>query len=83
MKSTSAKVKTMNLEEYRNRIDKAHTVTGVPSYWLELQAAVIERDRWKQIADSLADGIRDAYGDNGWRLAMAALKEYDEETSRD
>jgi uncharacterized coiled-coil DUF342 family protein len=34
----------MDMEEYRNRIDKAHTVTGVPTYWEQLQEVTKERD---------------------------------------
>lgn len=73
----------MNLEEYRNRIDKAHTVTGVPSYWEDLQKATAERDFWRRIADALSDGIRDAYNDNGWSLAVDALAEYDKAAKND
>ena len=42
----------MNIDEYRERINKAHTITGVPSYWEELQ-------EWKKIADDLAARLRE------------------------
>lgn len=32
------------MEEYKRRIDSAHTVTGVPTYWEELQQVKEERD---------------------------------------
>lgn len=44
----------MNIEEYRNRIESAHTITGIPSYWSELQEVKAERDHWRQIAIDLA-----------------------------
>ena len=57
----------MNIEEYRKRIDKAHTFTGIPSYWDELQRAnnEIERlraelamsDKWR---DNYALGLEDS-----------------------
>lgn len=34
----------MNMEEYKKRIDSAHTVTGVPTYWEQLQEVTQERD---------------------------------------
>lgn len=34
----------MNLEEYQRRIESMHTVTGIPSYWEELQVMTAERD---------------------------------------
>lgn len=42
----------MNIEEYRERINKAHTITGVPSYWEELQ-------EWRRIADNLASRLQE------------------------
>jgi hypothetical protein len=38
----------MNIEEYKRRIDTMHTVTGVPTYWEELQKMTAERDLWKR-----------------------------------
>jgi hypothetical protein len=38
----------MNLEEYHQRIANAHSVTGVPSYWEDLQTMTEERDLWKR-----------------------------------
>ena len=43
----------MNIEEYRRRIDSMHTVTGIPSYWEELQDMTAERDSLRKIADDL------------------------------
>lgn len=40
----------MDMEEYRRRIERAHTITGVPSYWPELQKALQEIERWKEVA---------------------------------
>jgi|694.fasta_scaffold27312_14 hypothetical protein len=34
----------MNLEEYHERIEKTHSVTGVPSYWEDLQAMTASRN---------------------------------------
>jgi hypothetical protein len=45
----------MNLEEYRRRIEDAHTVTGVPTYWVELQEMIAERDRYQYIAKMFYD----------------------------
>ena len=42
----------MNIDEYRERINKAHTITGVPSYWEELQ-------EWRKIANDLASRLRE------------------------
>jgi hypothetical protein len=39
----------MNMEEYKRRIDNAHTLTGVPSYWEELQEMTKERDKYKEL----------------------------------
>jgi hypothetical protein len=44
----------MDIEEYHRRIEQMHTVTGVPSYWEQLQAMTAERDRWREIASKLA-----------------------------
>lgn len=43
----------MNIEEYRNRIEKAHTFTGIPSYWDELQEVIAERDRLRRLVAEL------------------------------
>lgn len=43
----------MNIEEYRNRINKAHTTTGVPTYWEELQKMTMERDWLLRQVDEL------------------------------
>ena len=53
----------MNMEEYRKRIDNAHTVTGVPSYWEELQQMKTERDMWRVVAEQLALGAEDFLND--------------------
>jgi uncharacterized protein YhaN len=42
----------MNIDEYRQRIDKAHSTTWVPSYWEELQ-------EWRRIANDLASRLRE------------------------
>lgn len=34
----------MNMEEYRKRIDSAHTFTGIPTYWEQLKEVTKERD---------------------------------------
>lgn len=54
----------MNIEEYRKRIENAHTLTGVPSYWEELQKALTEleqvkaeRDKLQEIISILAEGL--------------------------
>lgn len=39
----------MNMDEYKRRIDNAHTLTGVPSYWEELQEMTKERDKYKEL----------------------------------
>lgn len=43
----------MNIEEYRSRINRAHNVTGVPSYWEELQEMTLERDWLLRQVDEL------------------------------
>jgi hypothetical protein len=43
----------------------------------ELRELEKDRDGWKQLADSLADGVRDAHNDNGWMIAVDALATYD------
>jgi hypothetical protein len=43
----------MNIDEYKNRINRAHTVTGVPSYWEELQKMTEERDSLLRQVDEL------------------------------
>ena len=45
----------MNLEEYNRRKEKMHSVTGIPTYWEELQAMTAERDRWRKIAKTFYD----------------------------
>jgi hypothetical protein len=52
----------MNIEEYRDRIEKMHTVTGVPTYWEELQEVSAERDRWREAAHRLAKMVS-SYGE--------------------
>ena len=47
----------MNIEEYKERIDKMHTVTGVPSYWEQLQEMTSDRDRWRRTAEVLASEL--------------------------
>ena len=47
----------MNLEEYYRRIDHAHTVTGIPSYWDELQEVISERDRLLEIVKTVAQAV--------------------------
>lgn len=41
------------------------------------RALEADRDEWKRLADALADGVRDAHNDNGWSIAVDALKDYD------
>lgn len=45
----------MNLEEYKRRIEDAHTFTGIPTYWAELQEMTAERDRYQYIAKMFYD----------------------------
>jgi hypothetical protein len=45
----------MNLEEYNERIAKTHSITGIPSYWEELQVVAAERDLWKRGAIHLVE----------------------------
>jgi hypothetical protein len=40
----------MNIDEYKDRIEKMHTLTGVPTYWEELQRMTAERNRWRILA---------------------------------
>jgi hypothetical protein len=52
----------MNLEEYRKRVDDAHTFTGIPSYWQELQNAYAEIERlqtWESIVRDIAQAVTD------------------------
>jgi hypothetical protein len=43
----------MNIDEYRKRIEEAHTLTGVPTYWQELQQVIEERNMLKKIVEEL------------------------------
>lgn len=45
----------MNLEEYRRRIEVAHTVTGVPTYWEALQDMTAKYLRMQAIAKAFYD----------------------------
>jgi hypothetical protein len=47
----------MNLEEYRRRIENAHTVTGFPTYWEDLQKMTEERDEWESLVRSIVDAV--------------------------
>jgi hypothetical protein len=49
----------MNLDEYRRRIEAMHTITGIPSYWEELQAMTIERDTLKALVLELQIALHD------------------------
>lgn len=49
----------MNMDEYKRRIDDAHTVTGVPSYWQELQEVTRERDELREMLASTASDYDD------------------------
>ena len=53
---------SVNLEEYNRRIENAHTVTGVPSFWEELQAMTEDRDRWRRGVIHLVE-IMDCYAE--------------------
>lgn len=44
----------MNLDEYRNRLERNHSFTGVPSYWEKLQEALSIGDR---LADFVASHV--------------------------
>lgn len=41
----------MNIDEYRRRVENMHSVTGVPTYWEELQKAIAEAEKWRKIAE--------------------------------
>jgi hypothetical protein len=43
----------MDIDEYKDRIEKMHTITGVPSYWEQLQEMTKERDMWRELASGL------------------------------
>jgi hypothetical protein len=43
----------MTPEEYQRRIENTHSVTGIPSYWEDLQNVTAERDRLKTISEEL------------------------------
>jgi hypothetical protein len=45
----------MDLEEYRKRVDDAHTFTGIPSYWQELQDAYAEIEHLRAENQMLKD----------------------------
>lgn len=45
----------MNIEEYNRRVDTMHSVTGVPTYWEELQQAIAKLERYKYIAKMFYD----------------------------
>lgn len=43
----------MNMEEYKKRIENAHTFTGIPSYWEQFQDALSELEQVKAERDNL------------------------------
>ena len=47
----------MNMEEYKKRIENVHTLTGVPSYWEELQKALQELESVKKERDDLQHAL--------------------------
>jgi hypothetical protein len=47
----------MNLEEYRKRIENAHTVTGFPSYWEQFQEMEKQRDKWRLLCEELMEAV--------------------------
>jgi hypothetical protein len=49
----------MNMEEYERRIEAAHTVTGVPSYWEELQVVKKEKEYLLQLLEESAINYQD------------------------
>jgi uncharacterized coiled-coil DUF342 family protein len=49
----------MNMEEYKRRIDNAHTVTGVPTYWEELQKVTEERDSLLALLEESANNYKE------------------------
>ena len=49
----------MNMEEYKRRIDNAHTVTGVPTYWEELQQVTEERDSLLALLEESANNYKE------------------------
>ena len=64
----------MNLEEYHSRIDKAHTITGIPSYWTELQCMTVDRDNWREIASDLYAFAISVLGDH---MTHPSVKAYE------
>lgn len=53
----------MNMEEYKRRIENAHTLTGVPTYWEELQKVLSELEEVKAERDELRKIISFMAGD--------------------
>lgn len=45
------------MEEYKKRIESAHTPTGIPSYWEELQKALEELESVKKERDDLQHSL--------------------------
>lgn len=69
----------MNLDEYKRRVETMHSVTGVPTYWEELQNAIAERDKWREIARELYTWLLPSDEDDSVREAgLEAYAMYDE-----
>jgi len=71
----------MNLEEYKKRIDQTHTVTGIPSYWEQLQEMTKDRDEWRKIAKALYEHNHECPA--GHDFVQCALDEYEKKIEED
>lgn len=71
----------MNLEEYKRRVENMHSVTGVPTYWEELQNAIAERDMWRDIADRLYAYAADPCTHDHWCDVCSVAKDYEKAVS--
>lgn len=72
----------MNLEEYHRRIEAAHTVTGVSSFWQDAQDAKALSDEWERVASMLASSLREVETHPeslaAWHRAYDALRVFAE-----
>ena len=71
----------MNLEEYKKRIDQTHTVTGIPSYWEQLQEMTKDRDEWRKIAEALYNHEHNCPPQHDF--VECALDQYEKKTEGD
>lgn len=74
----------MDLDEYKRRVENMHSVTGVPTYWEELQNAIAERDKWRAIARELYTWLIPSPEDDSVHEAgLEAYAMYDEAAKDD